>query len=81
MTDLASTPPIHFEAALRELERLIGEMESGQLSLEQSLVAYQRGAALLQSCQSTLDSARQQVEILENNMLQAYIPPGTPRDP
>ncbi len=80
MTDLAGTPPIQFEAALRELERVISEMESGQLSLEQSLVAYQRGAELLQSCQSTLDRARQQVEILENNLLQPYVAPGTPRD-
>uniref|UniRef100_E6QQ45 Putative Exodeoxyribonuclease VII small subunit (Exonuclease VII small subunit) (XseB) n=1 Tax=mine drainage metagenome TaxID=410659 RepID=E6QQ45_9ZZZZ len=65
---------------MRELERLVGEMESGQLTLEQSLLAYQNGAELLKFCQNTLDSARQQVEVLENTLLKPYIPVSVQRD-
>ncbi|MDA8329464.1 MAG: exodeoxyribonuclease VII small subunit [Betaproteobacteria bacterium] len=80
MTHLANTSPASFESAMRELERLVGEMESGQLTLEQSLLAYQNGAELLKFCQNTLDSARQQVEILENTLLKPYIPVSVQRD-
>lgn len=76
MTDLTPTSPANFESAMRDLERLVSDMESGQLSLEQSLVAYQQGAELLKFCQNTLDNARQQVEILENNFLKPYLSTG-----
>ncbi|MHB1678475.1 MAG: exodeoxyribonuclease VII small subunit [Sulfuriferula sp.] len=71
MTNPAS-PPASFETAMTELERLVTEMESGQLTLEQSLAAYQRGTELLQFCHSTLTAAQQQVQILENGTLQAF---------
>ena len=58
-----------FEAALAELERVVSDMESGKLSLEDSLAAYQRGAELLQQCRSRLDAAQQQVSVLENGVL------------
>ena len=61
-----------FETAMAELERIVAEMESGRLSLEQSLEAWRRGSALLQTCQRILDDARQQVEILENGLLQPF---------
>lgn len=53
-----------FEAALAELEAIVSQMESGQLPLEQSLAAYQRGTALLQSCQKALTAIDQQIRIL-----------------
>jgi exodeoxyribonuclease VII small subunit len=80
MTHLVTPPPASFESAMRDLERLVNEMESGQLTLEQSLLAYQNGTELLKFCQNTLDSARQQVEILENNLLKPYMPVGEQRD-
>ena len=57
---------------MAELERIVAEMESGRLSLEQSLEAWRRGSALLQTCQRILDDARQQVEILEHGLLQPF---------
>ncbi len=69
MTRRASAPPANFEAATTELERIVAEMESGQLTLEQSLASYQRGAELLQFCQTALNAAQQQVQILENGAL------------
>jgi exodeoxyribonuclease VII small subunit len=48
-------------------------MESGQLPLEQSLQAYQRGSVLLQQCQKALADIEQQVRLLsEDNSLQTY---------
>src|SRR4051794_15978201 len=56
--------PTSFEAALSELEALVAQMESGDLTLEQSLSAYKRGATLLQFCQAALADAQQQVKVL-----------------
>jgi exodeoxyribonuclease VII small subunit len=64
--------PQSFEAALAELEALVTSMESGQLPLEQSLAAYKRGAELLQYCQNALQTAEQQVKILEEGTLRSF---------
>jgi exodeoxyribonuclease VII small subunit len=61
-----------FEAALAELEGIVARMESGELSLEESLRAYQRGAQLLQLCQASLKNVQQQVKILEAGLLQDF---------
>lgn len=61
-----------FEQAMEELEALVTGMESGELSLEQSLAAYKRGAYLLQVCQGALQDAQQQVKILEDGMLKDF---------
>jgi exodeoxyribonuclease VII small subunit len=64
--------PRSFEAALEELEAIVAGMETGELTLEQSLSAYRRGAALLQYCQATLKDAQQQVKVLEAGVLQDF---------
>lgn len=61
-----------FEAALAELEKVVADMESGKLPLEDSLAAYQRGAELLQLCRGRLDEAQQQVRILEQGTLKNF---------
>lgn len=66
------TPVPGFEQAMEELETLVTGMESGELSLEQSLAAYKRGAYLLQVCQGALQDAQQQVKILEDGMLKDF---------
>lgn len=58
-----------FESALGELEIIVTRMEGGQLSLEQSLSAYKRGAELLKFCQAQLADAQQQVKVLEAGTL------------
>ena len=73
MTETAATPA-SFEAALAELEELVGRMEGGQLPLKESLAAYQRGAVLLQYCQAALRDAQQQVEVLEKGVLKPFTP-------
>ena len=44
------TEPAHYEAALQELEKLVLELEGGQMPLDQLLAGYQRGAQLLAYC-------------------------------
>ena len=73
----AKTPKTQdFEAALAELEQVIANMESGKLSLEDSLAAYKRGAELLQQCRARLEDAQQQVRVLEEGTLKNFQIPG-----
>ena len=53
-----------FEAAMRELDEVVKAMESGELTLEQSLARFERGVALVKQCQSTLKSAELRIEQL-----------------
>jgi exodeoxyribonuclease VII small subunit len=64
-----SQPPASFEAALSELEKIVASMESGKLTLEQSLEAHKRGLELAQFCQGLLAQAQQQVKVLEQDAL------------
>ena len=61
-----------FESALAELENIVTRMEGGQLSLEQSLTAYKRGAELLKFCQAQLADAQQQVKVLAAGTLKNF---------
>lgn len=68
-----TSEPLHYESAIAELESIVTQLESGQLQLEQSLAAYQRGAELLKLCQQSLADAEQKVSILtEANALAPY---------
>jgi exodeoxyribonuclease VII small subunit len=55
---------IDFETAMRELEDLVERLEQGDLPLEESLAAFERGVKLTRSCQTALKEAEQKVEIL-----------------
>lgn len=59
-----TTPPLNFEAALAELEQLVERMETGELSLEASLQAFERGVALTRECQKALKDAELRVAAL-----------------
>jgi len=61
--------PDTYEAALAELEGLVGRMEGGSLSLEESLTAYRRGASLVAFCQQQLEKVEQQVRVLDGETL------------
>lgn len=53
-----------FEDALNELEKITRDLESGALSLDQSLESYERAIALIKLCNGRLDSAEKKVKIL-----------------
>jgi exodeoxyribonuclease VII small subunit len=55
---------VDFESSLQELERIVTQMEQGQLSLEQSLDAFEQGVRLTRTCQETLRQAEQRVNVL-----------------
>ena len=55
-----------FEAALEELEALVSSMEDGELSLEESLQAFENGIKLTRECQAALKNAEQKVQVLLN---------------
>ncbi len=61
-----------FEAAMADLEQLVADMESGKLSLEDSLAAYKRGAELMSYCRTRLEEAQQQVRVLEEGVLKDF---------
>ncbi len=58
-TDISA---LSFEQALAELEKIVGELESGQAPLERSIEIYERGARLKAHCESKLEAARLRVE-------------------
>jgi exodeoxyribonuclease VII small subunit len=64
--------PASYEAALEELEQLVGLIESGQLPLEQLLTGYQRGAELLQFCREKLQAVETQIKVLDEGMLKPW---------
>ena len=56
----------NFEKALENLEELVSSMENGELSLEDSLKAFERGIKLTRECQTALKDAEQKVQVLIN---------------
>jgi exodeoxyribonuclease VII small subunit len=60
----APAAPVNFEAAMTELDALVEKMEAGQLPLEDSLAAYQRGTELLRHCEKVLADAEQRIKVL-----------------
>jgi len=59
-----SSPVAHFEQSLDELEHLVEKMEQGEMSLEDSLAAYERGVGLYRRCQAALEQAELRVRLL-----------------
>ena len=62
MAEVADIDALSFEQALAELERIVGQLESGQAPLEQSIELYERGALLKAHCEKRLEAARLRVE-------------------
>lgn len=53
-----------FEEALTELEQLVNHLERGDIALEESLSAFERGVNLTRTCQKALQDAEQKVQVL-----------------
>jgi len=64
---MTETVELSFEDALKQLEKIVSELESGQAPLEKSLELYQRGAELKALCEARLEAARLQVEKISLN--------------
>lgn len=53
-----------FEEALKELEKLVERLESGELSLEESLAAFESGVSLVKYCSQKLTDVEKKIEVL-----------------
>jgi len=60
------SPVADFEKSLEQLETLVDNMEKGELSLEQSLAAYEQGVGLYRRCQQALEQAELRVKLLSD---------------
>jgi exodeoxyribonuclease VII small subunit len=63
---------LDFEAALSELESIVSSMESGKITLDESLKRYERGIELLRSCNEMLSAAEQRIAILDSSGLHEF---------
>jgi exodeoxyribonuclease VII small subunit len=66
--------PATYEAALQELEKLVGQLESGDMPLDQLLSGYQRGAELLKFCRDKLEAVENQIKVLDAGALKPWTP-------
>lgn len=55
---------LDFEQSLKALETLVQQMEQGELTLQQSLEAFEEGVKLTRACQQQLETAEQRVQVL-----------------
>ncbi len=60
MTD-TPVSELSFEAAMAELEKVVGQLERGDVALEESIALYQRGAELKKRCEDKLKEAEEKV--------------------
>jgi exodeoxyribonuclease VII small subunit len=58
--DLAAEPPT-FEAAFRELQQVVDQLEGGELDLERSVALFERGSQLAHTCERIVEAARLRV--------------------
>jgi exodeoxyribonuclease VII small subunit len=69
-----------FELAMRDLEELVERLEQGDLPLEESLAAFERGVMLTRTCQTALKEAEQKVEILLKKAGETAVEEFSPED-
>lgn len=61
-----ASPVADFETSMQSLEDLVGKMEAGEMTLEESLAAYERGVGLYRRCQGALEQAELRVRLLSD---------------
>ena len=72
------SPVADFEASLDSLEQLVEKMEKGDMSLEESLAAYESGVGLYRRCQAALEQAELRVKLLSDPLDPATSEPFQP---
>ena len=61
---MSNSKPKTFESSLEELERIVRELEQGELTLEKSLELFEQGVKLSRECQERLNQAERRIEVL-----------------
>lgn len=67
MAEDSAIAALSFEDALKELERIVGRLESGDASLEEAITLYERGDALRRQCATRLDAAQARIEAIRTD--------------
>jgi exodeoxyribonuclease VII small subunit len=76
---MSTTKPKTFESSLEELERIVRQLEQGELPLEKSLELFEQGVRLSRDCQERLSQAERRIEILmRDNQGRASVRPFDP---
>jgi len=76
---MGNAKPKNFETSLEELERIVRELEQGELTLEKSLELFEQGVKLSRECQDRLTQAERRIEILmRDNQGRAAVRPFDP---
>ena len=78
---MSNAKPKNFETSLEELERIVRELEQGELTLEKSLELFEQGVKLSRECQERLNQAERRIEILmRDNQGRAVVRPFDPEN-
>jgi len=56
-----------FEEALKELEKIVEDLNNGDMELEKAITAYERGIQLKNICEERLKNAQERIELIQNN--------------
>ena len=67
MADEAQISELSFEEALKELERIVTRLESGDAQLQEAIDLYERGDQLRRQCAARLDSAQARIEAIRTD--------------
>lgn len=67
MADEADISGLSFEEALKELERIVGRLESGEAQLQEAIDLYERGDQLRRQCAARLDAAQVRIEAIRTD--------------
>lgn len=68
----AAKKKISFEDQLKRLQKIVGELESGSISLEKSVELYKEGVELAKSCREQLKAAKQEVTVLSDGIFMPF---------
>jgi len=64
----SNSTTLDFETSLKELEKIVRELESGDVNLDQSLKRFEQGIELYRKCRSTLENAEKKIKILSDSL-------------
>lgn len=65
---MATTTDKDFESSLKKLEQIVRELESGDVSLNESLARFEEGIELYKQCRQTLEGAEKKIKILSDSL-------------
>ncbi len=67
MAEETGIAELSFEDALKELERIVARLESGEATLQEAIDLYERGDRLKQQCAARLDAAQARIEAIRTD--------------